>query len=258
MLNVQYTYGMADSILFDGDTAMEHYQVIDTIYEGRPARVLYSGRRGTAQSGVATDGKPDLLFDYNQRFVELISSVPVKRLLLIGGGAYTLPMALLKQFPDMYIDVIELDPGLKAIAERFFGLRPSPRLRIFHQDGSDYLARNAKQYDMVLLDAFSHAEMPAVLTSLQTVQRIARNLTADGIAAVNIISSYFGPNSRLIRSQVANYSDSFKHVAVYPAGRSLFSLWLPQNLVLVAQMGKPQQLELRYGELPALENASIE
>ena len=123
---------MADTILFDGDTAFEHYQVIDTIYEGRPARVLYSGRRGTAQSGIATDGKPELLFDYNQRFTELLESIPAKHVLLIGGGAYTLPRAIVQQFPDLQIDVVELDPGLKAIAERFFGLQASDRLRIFH------------------------------------------------------------------------------------------------------------------------------
>lgn len=241
---------VADTILFDGDTELEHYQVIDTVYEGRPARVLYSGRRGTAQSGVATDGNPDLLFDYNQRFVELLESVHARRILLIGGGAYTLPGALLVRFPDLYIDVVEIDPGLKEIAERFFGLVPSERLRIFHEDGRTYMERNSTPYDVVLIDAFSHAEIPAGLTAEAAAAQVARNLSSEGIAAINIIAPYMGRNNTLIRSQVAHYQHHFNEVVVYPAGRSLFSLWLPQNLVLVAQKGKAKVLNLRYGALP--------
>ena len=244
---------MADTILFDGDTAFEHYQVIDTIYEGRPARVLYSGQRGTAQSGIATDGKSELLFDYNQRFIELLESIPAKRVLLIGGGAYTLPQAILQQFPDMRIDVVEIDPGLKAIAEQFFGLQASTRLQIFHGDGRAYLERNPEPYDVILIDAFSRAEIPRSLTGHEVASLVARNLSKDGVIAMNIISPYMGPNNGLIKSQVDSYSECFKTVAVYPAGRSLFSLWLPQNLILVAQKGKPQEVTLRYGKLASVE-----
>jgi spermidine synthase len=241
---------MADKILFDGDTELEHYQVIDTIYEGRQARVLYSGQRHTAQSGVATDGQSDLLFDYNQRFVELLQSVPAQRLLLIGGGAFTLPIALLSDFPNLAIDVIEIDPGLTAIAERYFGLKPSARLNIITADGADFLQENTEPYDVILIDAFSNASVPASLTSEEAVQTVHRSLTSDGVVAANIISPYYGPNAQLIREQAQLYSQYFKTVDIYPAGRSLFSLWLPQNLVLVAQKGKSYDIQLRYGKLP--------
>ena len=246
-----YTVDMADTILFDGDTSLEHYQVIDTIYEGRPARVLYSGQRHTAQSGIATDGNPDLLFDYNQRFLELLESVPARRVLLIGGGAYTLPKALLEKFPELLVDVVELDPGLKDLAERYFGLQPSGRLRIFHGDGAWYLQQNSEPYDMILIDAFSHAEIPEALVGREAAQQVGHNLKQNGVAAMNIISPYMGPNSKLIKSQLTYYGEFFKTVAVYPAGRSLFSLWLPQNLVLVAQKGEPHDINLRYGALSA-------
>lgn len=240
---------MADTVVFDGDTAMEHYQVIDTVYEGRQARVLYSGQRHTAQSGVATDGKPELLFDYNERFIELLGSISAARLLLIGGGAFTLPKALLVKFPDLQVDVVEIDPGLQSLAEKYFGLQPSPRLHIVTADGRKYLEANTRPYDVILLDAFSASAMPETLMDHGAVRQIHRNLTDDGVLAANIISPYLGPNASTIRFQYGNYSALFKTVDVYPAGRSLFSLWLPQNLVLVAQKGKAHELHLRYGKL---------
>lgn len=244
---------MADTIVFDGDTELEHYQVIDTIYEGRPARVLYSGQRHTAQSGIASDGQPDLLFDYNQRFLELLETVPARRLLLVGGGAFTLPMALLVEFPELQVDVVELDAGLQDIAEKYFGLKPSPRLRIVHADGRKYLEQNGEAYDVILVDAFSQATIPNSLTDEGAVQQLHRNLAADGVVAMNIISPYYGPNAGLIRDQFARYQALFRSVGTYPAGRSIFSLWLPQNLVLVAQKGRQHDLNLRYGKLPPLE-----
>jgi len=241
---------MADRIVFDGDTAMEHYQVIDTVYEGRLARVLYSGQRHTAQSGLARDGQPDLLFDYNQRFLELLESVPAQRLLLIGGGAFTLPTALLESFPDLHVDVVEIDPGLTQIAERYFGLKPSERLAIIAADGGEFLQQNKQAYDVILIDAFSHASIPETLRSVSVVQHVHRSLTPDGMAAMNIIAPYYGPNNSLIREQLESYSHYFRKVETYPAGRALFSLWLPQNLVLIAQKGREHELHLRYGKLP--------
>src|SRR6476469_4412698 len=100
---------MADEgILVEGDTQHGHYVVADTIYSGRPARVLYSGNHQAAQSGVAKDDNPDLLFDYNQRFIELVRGLLPKKILLIGGGALSLPKALLEEFPEVSLDVVEL------------------------------------------------------------------------------------------------------------------------------------------------------
>jgi len=70
---------------------------------------------------------------------------------------------------------------------------------------------------------------------------------------MNVISPYFGRNAEVIRALVASYGAVFKEVQVYPAGRTLFSLWLPQNLVLVAYKSKAQPLQLRYGKLPPIE-----
>ena len=58
-------------VLFEGDSAYAHYRIADVSYMGRPARLLYGGTHEAAQSGLALDDRPELLFDYNQRLLEL-------------------------------------------------------------------------------------------------------------------------------------------------------------------------------------------
>ena len=239
-----------NQLVFEIDTDYAHYQVWDTIYGGRPARVLYSGERRTAQSGVARDDRPDLLFDYNQRMFELVSGLRPERLLLIGGGAYTLPTALLAALPDLRLDVVEIDSGLDKIATEYFGLRPNPRLRIVHGDGRRYLEQNSEPYDVILVDAFVHADTPSTLQSVGAVQEYKRNLTPHGLFARNVISAYHGPVAAALHQHVRDFEGVFKDVKVFPAGGSL-PLYLAQNLVLTAQAGKSWPLDtyLRY---PAL------
>jgi spermidine synthase len=239
-------------VIFEGDTELEHYQVVDTIYDRRPARVLYSGDRAAAQSGIARDDNSDLLFDYNQRFFELISGLWPKRLLLIGGGVYTLPMAVLKTLPDIEIDVVELDPGLDDIAKRFFDLRPDKRLRIMHGDGREYLDANTKAYDMIIVDAFINLAIPRSLSTPEAAKQLASNLRSDGVVAMNIIAAYHGRNSSVIRAQYQSFDAVFNKTEVFPASGGLYTLWLPQNLVLTAQNDKTTNIAeyLRFKALP--------
>lgn len=234
-------------LVYETDTSYGHYQVWDILYDDRPARVLYSGQRQTAQSGMAVDDNANLLFDYNQRFYELVTGLLPKRLLLIGGGTYTLPMALLAALPMIEIDVVEINDQLIAIAERFFGLHTDSRLQIMHQDGRAFLETNASRYDVILIDAFLNADTPESLTQVAAVALIKQRLTANGVVAFNSIASFFGSRSDNLHQRMAALATSFDDRAVFPAGTGL-SLWLPQNLLLVAQAGKHHPVEsyLRY------------
>jgi predicted O-methyltransferase YrrM len=248
-----YTIGMTDAtdVLYEFDTDYGHYQVVDMIYDGRPARVLFSGERRAAQSGLATDDNDDLLFDYNQRMFELVAGHHPKRLLLIGGGMYTLPMALLAELPDIIIDVVELDNGLEPVARQYFGLDSNERLRIIHDDGLTFIATNDVRYDMILIDAYSHDLAEPSLGSAEAVSHLTRALTPGGVIVSNVIASYFGRRSQALRRLMDHYQEQqYGDVALFPASQSL-SLWLPQNLILTAQLSAETNLDqhLRYQRL---------
>jgi predicted O-methyltransferase YrrM len=228
--------------LWEGDTTYGHYQVVDAPYNGRPARVLYSGDRQAAQSGIPQDDDPDLLFDYNQRLLELASNLQPKKLLVIGGGMFTLPTALLAALPDTTIDVIEIDPGLTDIATKFFGLPKNDRLTIFNTDGRAYLTSHATKYDMIIIDAFKHASIPKDIKTIQAFKAYSDHLTDHGVLAMNAISGYYGLSAHVLQELHAGAIRSFDVVDIFLASRG-YSLWLPQNFVFTAQKGAGEPLK---------------
>jgi spermidine synthase len=239
-----------EKLIYSGTSNHARYDIVDMIYDDRPARVLFSGNKVAAQSGLALDDKSDLLFDYNQRFMEVAASLRPKKVLLIGGGAFTLPMALLSTYPKLQIDVVELDPMLQELAEDYFGLKVDKRIRIINGDGRKFIDQSTDKYDLIVLDAFTHTVIPSTLTSTEAIKSFSNHLNNENSAvAVNIISSYYGRNSGLIRDQYEIYKKTFKSVEIFPASRSLLSFWLPQNFVLVARVKPKPKLELRYDVL---------
>lgn len=224
----------SERILLETDTDLEHYQVVERIYEGREARVLFSGPRRAAQSGIGLDDNPDLLFDYNQRLLEIANALYPARILVIGGGAFTLPMALVAALPDVQVDVVELDAGLQPIAEQYFGLQPNDRLHITTGDGYKFIENSRQSYDLIILDVFSELSIPPPFLAPNFAQLLYARLTPTGSVAMNIIASYQGINAGLIKGQAATYQSLFAQVDIFPAAHGLTS-WLPQNLLLVAQ-----------------------
>lgn len=247
-------FSSTETIVFQTDTALEHYAVVDRDYEGRPARVLFSGQRRAAQSGIGLDDDPDLLFDYNQRILEIANGLYAKRILVIGGGVYTLPMALVTALPDAEVDVVELDAGLEQIATDYFGLRPNDRLHIHIGDGREFIANSSHRYDLIIIDAFSELSIPRQFLTVEFMQEIHDALGKTGVVAFNIIATYQGRNAGLIKSQVAGYEATFEAVTIYPAAHGL-TAWLPQNLVLVAQKGEVKNIDpyVRYAPITTIE-----
>jgi spermidine synthase len=239
-----------EKTLFDGDTDFEHYQIIEMVYNGHKARVLFSGQRSAAQSAMPIDGSSDLLFDYNERFMELTTQLKPKRLLLIGGGAFTLPMAILKNLPDIYVDVVERDPKLQILAEKYFGLKKSKKLNVFHEDGYKFLENNNRSYELILVDAFTHNVIPKTFSTVKFANLLKANLSSNGAAAINIISAYHGPNSEIIIKQIKNYKSAFNHTTVFPADKML-SYWISQNfLIVVDNKLRKQKYKFRFEALP--------
>ncbi len=238
-----------EKVLYSGRSEFEHYQVVDMVYTGRAARVLFSGQRRAAQSAIPLDGDPRMLFDYNQRLLELVESLKPKKVLQIGGGVFTLATEILKTFPNIEVDAIEHDTGLEKIAKRYFGLKPNKRLNIIIDDGREYLSRTQKTYDLILLDAFTHSAIPDALATKEFVELISRHLHKNAVVAANVISAYHGPNDTALKQQYATYKSVFKHTDIYPAD-NILSYWISQNFILISsnKIAEPKYI-LRFDSL---------
>lgn len=220
------------TILFAGESPYGKYKVVDTLYDGRPARVLY-GSNGSPQSGAARDDNPTLLFDYNQRFLEMIMSRRPQKLLVIGGGAFMLPIAAYYRFPELVIDVVEIDELLVKLSRDYFSLPDDARLRVHIADGATFIAQSNERYDMIIIDAFSGYTIPPHLLERVTIQHYHHHLAKDGVVALNFISDFKQSRPRLAHQLLATFSEVFASVSLYQAGR-IYKREEEQNRLLVA------------------------
>lgn len=239
-------------LIYAGESPYGRYKIVDTTYNGRPARVLY-GNRASPQSGVALDDTPELLFDYNQRFLEMVMSHNPSSILVIGGGAFMLPIAAFHQFPGLSIDVVEIDPLLVKLSRDFFDLPNDKRLRVHVEDGAEFVRNAEKRYDMIIIDAFSGYTIPAQLLDIDTIKQYKRHLSRKGVVAINFISEYKTRRYRLAHQLVESFGKVFPNVALYQADPE-YPRGMEQNLLLSASAQPVRYDYLHSEELELIED----
>ncbi len=168
-----------------------------------------------------------------------------RRVLYIGLGAGSSPKQLWRAFPDVEIDVVELDPRVVEVGHRFFGVPRDPRLRIHVGDGRRFLADRAERWDAIVIDAFFADAIPFHLVTREFLELTRERLSPGGVVVTNAIGALVGPGSRLFRSIYRTYKTTFPtvlvHPAILPGDRGDDSY---RNLILVAREGAAQQRAL--------------
>ena len=227
-------------ILFQGRGSHGYYQVSEMPYNDRPSRVLFSGR-AASQSGLALDEDPELLFDYNQRFLEIALSLQPKSVLIIGGGAFTFPKAMIERLDFAEVDTVEIDSLLPQLARDFFFLPNDPRLNLITADGRDYIDNCQKRYDLIVVDAFDEYTIPHRLITTEAAEQYAKLLSPGGVLSFNIISTYFGAPT-IAHQIVASFSRAFGVTELYPSDPS-YGQNREQNMIFVAHQGDSPNLD---------------
>lgn len=193
-------------------------RVIDTGDEvGRPSRMMVLDHMG---HGTNDRDEPRWLHSsyvaLTDRLVRLhgIAERPFSAF-FVGGGAYTLPRAWLRSFPEATLTVAELDPVVTAVAHEAFWLESSPRLRSVHGDARVVLAAEPadKRYDVVLGDAFHDISVPAHLTTREFAELVRDHLAPDGLYLMNIIDLASDP--RFLLAELRTLYPVFPTVEVW-------------------------------------------
>lgn len=212
-------------------TPYGEYVVAEEWYNDRQARVLLSPS-GAPQSGIGLDDEPEQLFMYNQRFMEIAVGLRLERVLVIGGGSFTFPSALVNQL-GVTVDVVEINPALPGVAEKHFGLSQSESLKVYIEDGFEHIKKSDVSYGYIVIDAFMDRTAPDSLMSEAAAVEYRRLLCEGGVVAINCISRYHTWSDTLLKTLVRNLKTEFNYVDVYPAepGREKRE---DQNLVVVA------------------------
>ena len=214
----------------------------------------FSVRRDQRNQSCYDKRRPrDMVFIYARMMMAgLLLNPQPSRILMIGLGGGTLPMALGELYPQAEMHVVEIDPAVVRVAREYFGFDPSPRVRVFTQDGRVFVKRAVQRgeaYDLIMLDAFNGDYIPEHLMTREFLEEVASLLTPDGVLAANTFSI-----SRLYDHESVTYDAVFG---------PFFNLRTPSTgnrVILTAADGLPDQqtLKARAEELgPALKRYGI-
>ncbi len=222
------------------DTPTAHYEIVEGMKNDRLVRVIVTGPEA-AQSGIYVGAPSDLLFWYSKQVDRVIADSPNKeRILILGGGAFTLPQYLADKYPASQIDVVEIDPELSAIATEHFGYKSPSNVKVIAGDARHYANQTKSSYDIVLVDVYNDASVPFSLLTREYGRAASSLLAPDGIIIVNAIAAFGGDCLPLFEAINSTYASSL------PYGYALKSPDAPDDRsnILLVYSRKEQSIPL--------------
>lgn len=225
--------------LYETDSAYNHIRVGDFVEQatGLTQRALFLATETHSTIYLDSD-EPATLYHRMYRLDNLFQPNP-RRTLALGGGAYAVPLDVLKRHPQATMTVVEIDPAVTETARQYFKLRDNPRLTIQHQDARVFLNTDKQTYDIIYSDAFnSFYSVPFQLTTRQALQLMYNRLSDNGVLLINVISSLSGKRSQFFQAEYLTLRSVFPQVYVLPIhyyqGEKKDET---QNIMLVATKG---------------------
>lgn len=202
------------------------------VYRSPPQVSMIFGhnRRLYTESIANTEDELDLPVAYTRFMTVAMAYAPgARRLLEIGLGGGSTAWYLHQTFPDLSIAAVELDPEVAELAQKYFFVRPGPRLEIAVQDGRMFLVRSKQEFDIVLVDAYRGPFVPFHLLTREFFEKVKERLAPGGVVAQNV-----EPTTMLYPAAVATIASVFANVEVFKADF---------NYVLVAYDGPARSEE---------------
>jgi catechol 2,3-dioxygenase-like lactoylglutathione lyase family enzyme len=220
--------------------------------EIRPDRFVTGGFElvvdGTPQSHVNLDDPTQLFFEYVSRMGHVIDQLgmpgqPITALHL-GAGALTLPRYIEATRPGSRQQVLELEPALVDLVRAELPLPRGASIRVRYGDARATLAKLPAglrgTVDLLIVDVFGGARIPAHVTSVEFYRECAAFLAPEGVLLVNVAD---GSGAAFARGQGATLSMAFDATA-QPGPR-------------VAVLAEPQVLRgRRFGNFVFVASAS--
>ena len=204
---------VAGDTVYGTQTAYQELRVVDR----GDTRIMYLD--GQPHSAMDRDDPTRHVFEYTRYFhapLLFTDTAEVDRVLFVGGGGFTGPRIFHETYPNVTVDVVELDPKVIDAADRYFGIPDSPRMNVYRGGGRQYLESTNRTYDVIVLDAYRKDSVPFELTTVEFMQLASDRLADDGVLLANLISAPSGPASEFYRAEYRTMQQAFPRVYTFP------------------------------------------
>ncbi len=167
----------------------------------------------------------------------------IKSVLVIGLGGGTVPKRFVRDYPQVTVDVVEIDPAVIKIADRYFEVKPGPRLKVHEADGRQFLRRTERKWDLIVLDAYYADTVPFFLTTKEFFTIVKQRLNPGGIICNNVVGQVTGPKSKFFRSVYKTMDEVFPTLYAFRVAES-GSEWINIEVFAVNGRGRLTPAEL--------------
>jgi len=219
-------------------------------YIKKPVRLM---RLGNEFSSAMYMNNDSLAFRYTRYYELAMHFKPaLKSTLLIGGAGYSVPKFYQRYYPEVAMDVVEIDPGLTSLAMEYFQFKPNENVKAIHADGRIFLNSNTTKYEAIFIDAYkSLYSIPFHLVSEEAWQKVAESLNDDGFVQANVLASVEGENNELLTSIIKTARQAFPVVKIFKVAPES-PLDVVQNVMLVCFKSQPEYA--KASQNPMLQN----
>ncbi len=203
--------GPALRLIFEKDSSYHRIR----IYEDATSRYLRFDR--SIQGGmVLRDPLVSVLRYPDYIHLAWLFTPEIKRMLVVGLGAGSIPKRFLRDYPTVAVDSVELDPVVVDLAKQYFGVIEDRRHRIAVADGRQFIRRAEGTYDLIVMDAYFAEGIPFHLVTREFLRQLKARLAPGAVVAVNIVGAIGGSNSKLFRSIYKTYATEFTGLYLFP------------------------------------------
>jgi spermidine synthase len=202
LVSISYFSLSYENMIYHTDSLYQKIVIYDGLHNNRPARFLMQDKSPSAAMFIDSN---ELAYEYTKYYaIYQLLNPAAKNMLAIGGGAYSVPKALLGDSPEIIVDVAEIDPLLFDLGKKYFKVEDSsadkagssvdearsPRLKNFTQDGRRFLRDANKNYDVIFSDAYSSFfSTPEHLTTKEFFELAKQKLSNSGVFIANVVGS---------------------------------------------------------------------
>jgi spermidine synthase len=133
-----------------------------------------------------------------------------KRILMIGLGGCAVSNFLSYLYPQIVIDVVEIDQKVIDVSRKFFFLNETSNYKVHHDDGRRFIRKmsDEKTYDLIYLDAFKSGSIPFHLKTIQFYEDVNRVLSPGGVVGSNL----YGKSNLLKPNDWKTFSAKFNRI----------------------------------------------
>ena len=223
-------------------------------FYGNHAVVEYSDKTGVEWRGLFTVGLPNNRiyksgisaghFTHALETLAMSGQNKPESVLVLGLGVGVIPTNMSKNGPT--IDVVELDPKVLKIAQKYFDFDRS-LVNLYLEDARTFVRRCQRKYDVVLVDLYQGDGIPPHVVSFNFFKDIRECLSDHGALVMNAI--YGAKNSTSKKSLFKTLVSVYDRIVVFEASAEKGQT-AQQGYILARNTNDPWTFTVSTASLP--------